>query len=219
MIDVCSLIVVLITQFLRAGAVDRSRFRGQGKESTRSCDLNGVGKRRGQGCGASLGELADVYRVGYQEFVRVARAITGEEQAAIDAVHDAFVSAVRGRADFRGGATVKTWRIVINAAQRERNRGAAVVATDPYMLNALVEAKGNGTVTPDGAARALLASLPERQRLVLFLRHYADLGYAEIAEIIEVAPGTVAATLHAARASLRTQLELEEERCPHKSPR
>jgi RNA polymerase sigma-70 factor (ECF subfamily) len=164
-----------------------------------------------------LGELADVYRLGYGDFVRVAQAITGEEQAAIDAVHDAFVSAVRRRADFRGRAAVKTWvwRIVVNSAQRKRKRRSAVVATDPDTLNALVEANGNGAVTSDRAALALLASLPERQRLVLFLRHYADLAYDEIAEVVEVAPGTVAATLHAARANVRAQLELEEERCPH----
>jgi RNA polymerase sigma factor (sigma-70 family) len=54
-----------------------------------------------------------------------------------------------------------------------------------------------------------VAALPERQRLVLFLRYYADLDYAAIAAILEIKEGTVGATLHAAHASLRQALEAE----------
>jgi DNA-directed RNA polymerase specialized sigma24 family protein len=42
---------------------------------------------------------------------------------------------------------------------------------------------------------------------VIFLRHYADLEYERIADVMGVARGTVAATLHAARASLQRTLE------------
>jgi DNA-directed RNA polymerase specialized sigma24 family protein len=52
--------------------------------------------------------------------------------------------------------------------------------------------------------------LPERQRLVLFLRYYADLDYHTIATALEIADGTVAATLNAAHTTLRKQLEVEE---------
>ena len=51
-----------------------------------------------------------------------------------------------------------------------------------------------------------MAALPERQRLVLFLRYYADLDYRRIAQILRVEVGTVSATLHAAHASLRRAL-------------
>ena len=58
-----------------------------------------------------------------------------------------------------------------------------------------------------GWLRAAVAALPDRQRTVLFLRYYADLEYDAIAEALGVAPGTVAATLNQARASLRRTLE------------
>ena len=64
----------------------------------------------------------------------------------------------------------------------------------------------NGHSEP-GAVAAALAALPERQRLALFLRYYADLDYAGIAEALGIARGTVSATLHAARANLQTKLE------------
>jgi RNA polymerase sigma-70 factor, ECF subfamily len=45
-----------------------------------------------------------------------------------------------------------------------------------------------------------------RRRLVVFLRYFADLSYAEIAEVLGVSEGTVAASLAQARAALRERL-------------
>ena len=56
-----------------------------------------------------------------------------------------------------------------------------------------------------------LVRLPERQRLVLFLRYFADLPYEAIADALEISPGTVAATLNAAHRSLRRRLQEVEE--------
>jgi RNA polymerase sigma factor (sigma-70 family) len=60
-----------------------------------------------------------------------------------------------------------------------------------------------------GSLLAQIAALPERQRLVLFLRYFADLSYDGIAEAVDVSPGTVAATLNAAHRALRRALEEE----------
>ncbi len=54
-----------------------------------------------------------------------------------------------------------------------------------------------------------VATLPERQRLALFLRYYADFDYRQIAAILEVEIGTVSATLHKAHAALRAALTTE----------
>ena len=48
---------------------------------------------------------------------------------------------------------------------------------------------------------------PERQRQMVFLRYYAGLDYATIAEALEVSAGTVAATLSSARSALRHVFE------------
>ena len=63
-------------------------------------------------------------------------------------------------------------------------------------------------VTP---LRALIASLPERQRLVLFLRYYADLDYAAIAQVLGMRKGTVSSTLSNAHAAVRAALTEAEE--------
>jgi RNA polymerase sigma-70 factor (ECF subfamily) len=150
---------------------------------------------------ATLAELEAVYREGYARFVRVASAVTRDEQAARDAVHDGFVRAVRHRDSWDGQGQLAgwVWRIVVNAARR-----LAAERAVPPALEAEPEANGH---EPDDHVRALVAALPERQRLVLFLRYYADLDYEAIATALDIKPGTVAATLHAAHAALRPQLQ------------
>ena len=148
----------------------------------------------------SLAAIEAVYRERFAGFVRLARAITGEEQAALDAVHDGFVRAVRYRRGLRDSASAAGWicRIVINEARRARAVSAAPL---PALEPAAAPDDGHEHV------RTALAALPERQRLALFLRYYADLDYAAIAEVLGVARGTVSATLHAAHSNLQAQLE------------
>src|SRR6266508_6284413 len=158
-------------------------------------------------------EIEAVYRRRYGKFLRVAVAILRDEQLAEEAVHDAFVRALRHRRGFdeRGSLDAWLWRIVVNEARRRRSVERAAPLSPPSLLDsAAVAATANGH-RESGAVEAIVAGLPERQRLVLFLRYYADLDYDAIATALGVKPGTVAATLHAARAALRRQL-LEVER-------
>ena len=75
------------------------------------------------------------------------------------------------------------------------------------------EANLNGSFDPglveptsDPVLAAALRGLPPRRRLVVFLRYFADLSYPEIAEVVGISEGTVAATLHQARAALHDAL-------------
>jgi RNA polymerase sigma-70 factor (ECF subfamily) len=149
----------------------------------------------------SLAELEALYRARYPVFLRVARAVGAHDAA--DAVHDAFVQAVRSRRSFRGEGTLEAWvwRMVVNAAlKRRRDPALSVPAPEA------ADVSRNGFGHP---VRAAVAALPDRQRLALFLRYYADLDYAAIAATLDVKEGTVGATLHAAHASLREALEAE----------
>lgn len=150
---------------------------------------------------AVLDEIEAMYRERYAVFLRVATAIVGDADLARDAVHDGFVRAVRHRRRFRGESLEGwLWRIVVNAARRRR--GDRFWQRHESPTEATVVAP-----SPNGDLRALVAALPERQRLALFLRYYADLDYRSIADALGVQPGTVAASLHQAHASLRRSLE------------
>jgi RNA polymerase sigma factor (sigma-70 family) len=68
-------------------------------------------------------------------------------------------------------------------------------------------ANGRPEAENDGDIRSWVASLPERQRLAVFLRYYADLDYRAIASVLGVEVGTVSATLNAAHSALQSSLE------------
>jgi RNA polymerase sigma factor (sigma-70 family) len=160
-------------------------------------------RTRGTGAGASIEELEALYRSRLPHFLRVAAAITGDREDAFDAVQEAFGRAIRRRSTYarRGGLEAWVWRFVVNAARDERRQGELAP------LPVEEAARANGHAGERAAVASAVALLPERQRLALFLRYYADLDYGAIAEALGVATGTVAATLHAAHTSLRRVLE------------
>jgi RNA polymerase sigma-70 factor, ECF subfamily len=143
-----------------------------------------------------LAELEALYRSRLPEFRCVAAAPAGDRELGLDAVQEAFASAVRKRRSFRGRGTLDAWvwQIVVNAARdARRRRPAPAVAHEP-------SSNGHAPVVP-------LELLTERQREIVFLHYYADLDYAAIAEALAISPGTVGATLNAARQTLRAALE------------
>jgi RNA polymerase sigma-70 factor (ECF subfamily) len=157
---------------------------------------------------AGLPEIEAVYRRDFARFLHVATAITGDVEVAADSVQEGFAKAIRLRRTYRGTGPLHgwLWRIVVNAARDQASGPQTRSNHDP----------AGQAVTPLPASdppdvRAVLATLPERQRLVLFLRYYADLDYDAIATVLGISSGTVGATLHAAHAALRAQIQ--EVRC------
>lgn len=150
----------------------------------------------------SIADIEAIYREHYSRFLRFAVASLGEVERGRDAVHDAFVSAIRSVGDFRGQARLESWlwRILLNVCMAEKRR-RAMPKED---LNFLPRVED----PPDWPeVREAIASLPERQRTILFLRHYADLDYEQIGAVLGIARGTVAATLNTAHTRLRALLE------------
>jgi RNA polymerase sigma factor (sigma-70 family) len=153
-----------------------------------------------------LAEIEALYRERFPDFVAVAASIVGEREAAREAVQDAFAGIVRSRRAFRGEGPLEAWvwRAVVNAARKKKGRYVREV----QLRSSVPVSNGSGPEhEPGSQLAALVAALPERQRLVLFLRYYADLDYRRIAEVLGVELGTVSASLHAARATLRRALE------------
>jgi RNA polymerase sigma factor (sigma-70 family) len=152
--------------------------------------------------GASPDELEALYRSRFEVFARVAASVTGDAERARDAVQEAFATALRKRRSFRGDGTLEAWvwRIVLNAARSDVRRSTPAVEFEEPRA-------ANGQPERDAELRVALARLPERQRTAVFLRHYADLDYAAIADALGIQRGTVAATLNSAHTTLRSRLE------------
>jgi len=143
-----------------------------------------------------------VYRRRLAELRRVATAITGSREAGLDAVQDAFAEAIRQRRSFRGEGNLDAWlwRIVVNTARDYTLTRSTLPLEDG------ADGPGVGVAASESVGadlHTLVSQLPERQRLTLFLRYYADLDYGTIAEALQISPGTVGATLNQAREGLR----------------
>ena len=151
---------------------------------------------------ASVNEVERLYQAGFHKYLRVAEAIAGDRESGLDGVQEGFARALRYRSDFRGEASVSTWiwTCVINAAKAARPRRGMLLPKE-------VVGAGTQDSGPAPTVRDLIASLPERQRLVLFLRYYVDLDYQTIADALGIQLGTVGATLKKAQSTLRRQLE------------
>jgi RNA polymerase sigma factor (sigma-70 family) len=151
---------------------------------------------------ATLDAIERVYRGRGAAFLRVATAITGDPAAAHDVVQEGFALAIRHRRRYRGDGPLEAWiwRLVVNAARSHRRRRTPAPAAD-------LGDRAARAVDDAGELHALVARLPERQRLAVFLRYYADLDYAAIATALGVRTGTVSATLAAGIRSLRRMAE------------
>ena len=154
--------------------------------------------------GSLTSELETIYRLRYRRFLRVATAILGDEPSGHDAVQDGFAQALREQQSFRGEGALEgwVWRMVVNAALGSRRRGRSLHASS----EASETAGTNGHASDDLGIRAWVATLPERQRLAVYLRYYADLDYRSIAQALGIEVGTVSATLSSALRALRHSL-------------
>lgn len=156
--------------------------------------------------GADPAVIALLYERQFRAFLAGAYALVGEAEAARDVVQEAFARALRQRERFRNDGPLEAWlwRIVINVARDEtrRSRFADLSADELAEIAPL-----GSEVSSVHDLRDELRSLPERQRLAVFLHYYASLPYEEVAELLDVAPGTVGASLNAARKTLRRRIK------------
>ena len=81
-------------------------------------------------------------------------------------------------------------------------RAASFGASGSWIGNSAASASG-----PSRDIRSAVQALPPRRRLVIFLRYFADLSYSEIAEVMGIAEGTVAAALAQREGRLARRLE------------
>jgi RNA polymerase sigma-70 factor (ECF subfamily) len=139
----------------------------------------------------------------------VALRMLGDREEARDVVQDAFLKAYEKLASFDPHYRFFSWvyRIVLNESlnARGRRRPMGPLTVEPLARGGPEEAMRERE-RQDGVQAALLR-LPADDRLVLALRHFAELSYAEIGEALGIAEKTVKSRLHEARQKLGRQLE------------
>jgi len=149
------------------------------------------------------------------------------EEAARDAVQDAFVKAYTNLARFEGRSSFYTWfyRLVMNQCldARRRDKGDRHVEFEEGgMFETGIEASEPPVPEVSGVSFAPAATLmrkelrehigraiealPDGPRETLVLREVEGLSYKEIAEALDIPKGTVMSRLHYARKQLQVLL-------------
>src|SRR5262249_17474002 len=132
--------------------------------------VNGRFKRRAPLAEDVLPAIEQAYRDHYRRFLALSVAMLGDRERGRDAVQEAFARALRSRGDLGGVASLDAWlwQTLVNVCRVEARRPFSPLdeAPEPVL---------NWQPADVFDVRAVIAALPERQRLVLFLRHYADL--------------------------------------------
>lgn len=162
--------------------------------------------------------LEQLYAAHWRSLVRLATLLVRDVGTAEEVTQDAFV-AMHGR----WGRLREPDRALAYLRQSVVNRSRSVLRHRAVVVrHAAREAPppaapgadaGLGHADRRTAVLGALAALPERQREVIALRHYAELSEAEIAEALGISRGAVKSHASRAAAALRIHLsDLWEER-------
>lgn len=162
----------------------------------------------------------------YQSKVyNLALRMTGNPEDALDAAQESFIRVFRSLNTFKGDSSFSTWlyrianNIVLDELRKRRRRPRVVMSTDAFVTGEEgehpLEFSGPPSLQPEEqAVRAerrreleqALQSISPEQRHILLLRDVEGFSYEEIAEMLNLNPGTVKSRLNRARLAVRERL-------------
>ncbi len=154
--------------------------------------------------------LAELFERHGDQVYRLCFHLLNSPAEAEDATQDVFLRILDKAGGFQGKSLVKTWihRITMNHCLNlldKRKRAPQSLLNGEVVLAPAVATEASGLEQSELAdqVRDLVARLPEDGRAVFVLREVEGLSYREIAETLELAPGTVMSRLARARERFR----------------
>jgi len=156
-----------------------------------------------------VNDLEALWRTRRTAMVATVAAFCGRRDLAVEAVDEAFARAVARRDQVEAMDSPAGWILTVAFNEVRRSLGRS-----ERRRRAEEAAPGVGWIEPGDPRIELwtaVRDLPERQRMAVALRYLADLSEPQIAEVMDVAVGTVSASLTAARRSLASRLAIDDE--------
>jgi RNA polymerase sigma-70 factor (ECF subfamily) len=135
-----------------------------------------------------------------------------DAELAKDAAQETAIRILAGLERFRGSSRVKTWAlgIALNVCREMRRKMVASSGSSDVGSIPSQECGPDERLCQqerDSQLHALLKCLTGRQREMVALRYFEDLSIEETAQAMNVAPGTVKATIWQALRSMRRNAE------------
>lgn len=159
--------------------------------------------------------LTQLYAAHWHPLVRLAWLLLRNQQAAEEAVQDAFVSMHARWSELRDPDLALAYlrRSVVNASRSVlRHRGVEerwLVGETARTRSGLAPSAEQQALAHESGDRLMnaLRRLPRRQREVLTLRYYLDLSEAQIADALGISAGSVKSHASRGLAALRAEME------------
>ncbi len=163
---------------------------------------------------------ADAFDVLFQRYhtsvYNFARSILGDFGGAEEIMQDTFMAIAKTARNYQPQGRFKSWlmRIVrnrsLNRLESERRRRTAFVQSGLEFVDPVDDdpTPADNAAHHDQTAllRRLMKKLPDRQREALSLHAFEQMGYRDIAEILEVPLNTVKTLIYQARGRLANEL-------------
>ena len=139
---------------------------------------------------------------------RAALGLMGDEQEAREIAQEALMKAYQARDRYDRSRPFYPWmyrilrNLALDAIARRRHRATPGLDDSRVHAEDLAPADRLSTQQDVRLLREAMRSLSEEHREILSMRHFQDLSYAEMAELLEVPKGTVMSRLYRARKAL-----------------
>jgi len=184
-----------------------------GRADPRSEPEASLANRAALGDREAFGRLYDAHAT---EIGRLCRRLLDSAEDAEDARHEVFLKAQQAFAGYDRGRPLRGWLLAITSHhcidRLRRARLEGRLFADRELGAEELPDRGAGPLRAAllrerrGELVTALDALPARYRAVLGLRYFAELSYAEIAEMLEISSSQVGVVLHRAKARLREAL-------------
>ncbi len=161
---------------------------------------------------AQYWELVERYR---GELMNQAHAILGSVEDAEDVVQETFCEALRDVRKLADVRSVGAWLRSVNKFNaltrlRERRRDSKrIIRKHNEAPERMVTTGGFSAVETQEAVTKAIEALPENLRSVVVLRYWEHLSYKEIAQRLQLPPGTVGFLLYDASVRLYDKLKIQ----------
>jgi RNA polymerase sigma-70 factor, ECF subfamily len=141
---------------------------------------------------------------------KLAAVMLRDSEEARDAVQESCVTAWRKLVQLRDETHIRSWFLSIVANQcRTRRRAKWWSVVRLPAIHSAEETSHRDWESQLDLDRQL-RTLPDRQRIALFLFFYADLPLAEVAKILNVSPQAAKSLVHRALGKLRLNMEVSQ---------
>ena len=157
--------------------------------------------------------FAELYELTNVELYRTVRSMVRDEELAWDVLQDSYLRAWRGLDKLETNEAFLPWlrRIAVNVTATQMSRRLPMnfselagdeEESEPEIPDLRAESQPELALDRKESSRLvqeILAGLPEQQQMILGMHYYEDMPVKEIAETLQIAPGTVKAQLFKGR--------------------